>query len=365
VPQASATSVSISSNGTLSGAAERGELADGQDQDEAKKQAKALAAAGLLDVSNTDIPGQIAAIVGDEVRRASAVVTRVLQGQMKNSDPAQAVVHTDVATHVRTLVLQSENPLDIVNVLVKSFDAILSDPQKSDAQKDAELRPLVESFVKTELAIKDAQLATKIKLLAQLPQLAPLSASCGGGGGGKPSRSRSVSVDSIFCVFMMEYFGLAERSLCFMGEASLHALFTQAYDLINLERAQVPFQHIVLMHKLRDELKRREEELVRRFEVQWHIPYAFMGRHKDPAMRSQLQSAMTLQHLTNGSQDQGGRAMHLLVSRTMTEAVALYKEGVARLFDQTPPLLCARVLLAMHKVKQILKTSDSFHQIKA
>ena len=74
-----------------------------------------------------------------------------------------------------------------------------------------------------------------------------------------------------------------------MGEASLHALFTQAYDLINLERAQIPFEHIVLMHKLRDELKRREEELVRRFETQWHLPYAFMGRHKDPAMRSQLQ----------------------------------------------------------------------------
>lgn len=323
-----------------------------------------------LDVNATDIPGQIAMNVSEHVKRASGVVTRVLNGQARNDNASEAVLHNNLAIHVRTLVMQSENPLNIVTVLMKSFDNLLApSSQKTEAEKEVELRPLLDSFVKTELAIKDAQLATKVNLMAQLPQLPPptnvklqvqsQAAAC---------KLDPVSVDSILCIFNQCYLGEAERSLCFMGESSLHALFSQAYDLINLENASLPFQHVMLLNKFKEELKKEEEELVRKFEVSWHLPYAFAKRHRDPLMRSHIQSAMILSGSTGGAGGSGGtgeanQQLHLSMSKIIAEAVAVYKKGIVECYKKLPATLCCRVFLSMHKVKQILRTSDSFYQV--
>lgn len=309
------------------------------------KEAVRVPAAINLDVNTTDVPGQIASNVSEYVKRSSRVVTRVLSGERKNEAASQAVIHSSLAIHVRTLIAQSENPLGIVTVLMKSFDSMLSQNAKSEAEREVELRPLLDSFVKTELAIKDAQLATKVNLMAQLPPLPPLLSN----NQQQKDTSKGVSVDSILCVFNQCYLGEAERSLCLMGESSLYALFSQAYDLINLENASLPFQHVVLLNKFKEALKKEEEELVRKFEVTWHLPYAFAQRHRDPLMRSHIQRC----------QDK----LHLSVSKTLAEAVAVYKKGVVECYKNLPAMLCARVFLAMHKVKQILRTSDSFFEI--
>ena len=319
-----------------------------------------VAKAATLDVNNVDVPGQISLHASDQVKKASAVVTRILQGELKNQNQSHAMLHSEVAVHVRTLIFQSENPLDIVNVIVKSFEATLASGQKTDAQKEAELKPLLDSFMKTELAIKDAQLATKTKLMAQLPQLPPAGSVRQKSGASKCP----VSTESMMCLLNMCYLGAAERSLCLMGETSLYALFIQAYNLINLENVSIPFEQIMLMHKLRDELKKGEEQLVKTFEATWRLPYAFAERHHDPMMRTHLQNALMMQMSVGGKggADQANH-VHALMSKTMTEAVNLYKEGIAKCCEKLPPLLAARIVLTMHKVKQILRTADSFYQV--
>jgi len=333
-------------------------------------QTTAVSAAKSLDVNTADVPGQIAANVSEHVKRASAVVTRVLKGEARNENPLEAVLHSNLAVHVRTLINHSENPLNIVTVLVKSFDSLIQS-QKTDAEKETELKPLLDSFVKTELAIKDAQLGTKVNLMGQLPQLPPPNVTLLQQ---DASKSTKVTVESILCIFNMCYLGASERSLCMMGEASAHALFAQAYELINLENTSLPFQHIMLLNKLKDELKKEEEELVRKFEVSWHIPYAFLEKHHDSIMRSHLQSAMILASSGVGggaggldkAATQGASEANpfiLSMSRTMAEAVTVYKKGIMECYKKLPPLLCARVFLSMHKVKQILRTSDTFYQL--
>jgi len=300
-----------------------------------------------LDVNNVDVSGQIASNAGDHVKRASRVVTRVLQGEGKNTQVQDAVLHSQEAQQVRAVMFQSENPMDIITVLMKSLDDIVGDKGKTAQQKEQEVGPLLDSFVKAELAIKDAQLSTRKKLAGQLPLL--------------PRKRDPAAVlqpdlhvrsESVMCIFNMSYLGYAERSLCLMGEASLYALFVQAYDLINLEEP-IPFDQIMLMHKFREDLKKQETELVCKFEVGFHLPYAFVERHRDASVRSHVESV-----LATSAEDTSA-----LMIETMEGAVKVYKEGIAKCYEKLPPLLCARIFLAMHKVKQILRASDGFYQL--
>lgn len=300
-----------------------------------------------LDVNNVDVSGQIASNAGDHVKRASRVVTRVLQGEGKNTQMQDAVLHSQEALQVRTVLFQSENLMDITTVLMKSLDDVFADEGKTAKQKELEVSPLLDLFVKTEFAIKDAQLSTRKKLAGQLPLL--------------PKKRDLAAVlqpdfhvcsESVMCIFNMSYLGYAERSLCLMGEASLYALFVQAYELINLEEP-IPFEQIVLMHKFREGLKKLEAELVSKFEVGFHLPYAFVERHRDASVRSHLDSV-----LATSTEDTSA-----LMIETMEGAVKVYKEGIAKCYEKLPPLLCARIFLAMHKVKQILRASDGFYQL--
>merc|ERR1712182_109258 len=120
------------------------------------------------------------------------------------------------------------------------------------------------------------------------------------------------------------------------------------------ENVSIPFEQIMLMHKLRDELKKGEEQLVKTFEATWRLPYAFAERHHEPMMQMSVGG--------KGGADQANH-VHALMSKTMTEAVNLYKEGIAKCCEKLPPLLAARIVSTMHKVKQILRTADSFYQV--
>merc|ERR1712157_557006 len=111
-----------------------------------------------------------------------------------------------------------------------------------------------------------------------------------------------------------------------------------------------------------EELKKEEEELVRKLEVSWHLPYAFAKRHRDPLMRSHIQSAMILSGSTGGA-GEANQQLHLFMSKIIAEAVAVYKKGIVECYKKLPATLCCRVFLSMHKVKQILRTSDSFYQV--
>ena len=311
-----------------------------------------------LDVNNVDIPGQVARNATSRVKQASAVVTRVLGGETKNKSAKEAVLHSQVAIHVRTLLQQSENPMEIVTIVMQQIDAVLNDRIKAADAKEREIRLLLDSFVKTELASKDTQAAMKEKLCSQFPPL-PSAPSVM-----QPNPPCTVCAESALCLFNMSYLGLGERSLSMMGETSLYALFVQAYDLINLEQMALPFDQIVALHKFREELKRREQDLVKRFETTWHLPYAFTERHRDPVMQTHLRTAMAAaakDHPGEGVIKVGGD----MVTRAMRSATEVYKEGVVKCYETLPPLLCARVFLAMHKVKHILRTSDAFYQLSA
>ena len=220
----------------------------------------------------------------------------------------------------------------------------MGDNAKGELEKQRELAPLLDAFVQVEAAVKDTQLGLRCQIAETLPALPPPA--------DQVSTRPAARCESQLCLWSATYAGLAERSLCLMGETSLYALLVQAYDLVNLrvqthQGQQLGFDKIILLHKLREELKEGERDLVQSFEHRLSFPFAAMQHHGK--IRASLEQKL--------AESPG------LLTDTMAEATAVYKSGLQKVKENLPPLLCAEVFLAMEKVKQILRTGDRFYEL--
>lgn len=297
-----------------------------------------------LDLNNVDVSGQIAKNAGEHLKRTSAAVTRVLRGEARNRVASEAVQHTEAALKVRDLLQSSEDPFEYVSTLIRGVERVMGDNAKGELEKQRELAPLLDAFVQVEAAVKDTQLGLRCQIAETLPALPPPA--------DQVSTRPAARCESQLCLWSATYAGLAERSLCLMGETSLYALLVQAYDLVNLrvqthQGQQLGFDKIILLHKLREELKEGERDLVQSFEHRLSFPFAAMQHHGK--IRASLEQKL--------AESPG------LLTDTMAEATAVYKSGLQKVKENLPPLLCAEVFLAMEKVKQILRTGDRFYEL--
>ena len=339
-----------------------------------------------LDLNNVDVSGQIAKNAGEHLKRTSAAVTRALRGEARNRVASEAVQvrdrersegneanrilptpqtfqiadevsnslslssrssqHTEAALKVRDLLQSSEDPFEYVSTLIRGVERVMGDNEKGELEKQRELAPLLDAFVQVEAAVKDTQLGLRCQIAETLPALPPPA--------DQVSTRPAARCESQLCLWSATYAGLAERSLCLMGETSLYALLVQAYDLVNLrvqthQGQQLGFDKIILLHKLREELKEGERDLVQSFEHRLSFPFAAMQHHGK--IRASLEQKL--------AESPG------LLTDTMAEATAVYKSGLQKVKENLPPLLCAEVFLAMEKVKQILRTGDRFYELSA
>jgi len=233
-----------------------------------------------------------------------------------------------------------------VSTLIRGVERVMGDNAKGELEKQRELAPLLDAFVQVEAAVKDTQLGLRCQIAETLPALPPPA--------DQVSTRPAARCESQLCLWSATYAGLAERSLCLMGETSLYALLVQAYDLVNLrvqthQGQQLGFDKIILLHKLREELKEGERDLVQSFEHRLSFPFAAMQHHGK--IRASLEQKL--------AESPG------LLTDTMAEATAVYKSGLQKVKENLPPLLCAEVFLAMEKVKQILRTGDRFYELSA
>lgn len=231
-----------------------------------------------------------------------------------------------------------------MSTLIRGVERVMGDNAKGELEKQRELAPLLDAFVQVEAAVKDTQLGLRCQIAETLPALPPPA--------DQVSTRPVARCESQLCLWSATYAGLAERSLCLMGETSLYALLVQAYDLVNLQvqthqGQQLGFDKIILLHKLREELKEGERDLVQSFEHRLSFPFAAMQHHGK--IRASLEQKL--------AESPG------LLTDTMAEATAVYKSGLQKVKENLPPLLCAEVFLAMEKVKQILRTGDRFYEL--
>ncbi len=199
-----------------------------------------------------DMVEGIARNVGKQLVRASAIITHALRNSSRDGfdggrggggddgdgeEPGssegpggvmQAVVHHQDAVQMRQVLQQRESALS--EEILRSIEGILA--QGEGKRPDSEgmagpLSPLLVSYVRTETAIKEQQMLLKSRMLAHLP-LGPSPTAAEAG----QDRHIQVKCTSMFCIFCQCYLGMAERSLCLMGEPSLYALITHASQYV-------------------------------------------------------------------------------------------------------------------------------------
>ena len=299
--------------------------------------------------------------VGEQLRNASNIVTKAMdQSQdLSHARTQQVTLHHPDTINIRHVLSQKESALS--DEILKSVEAILKS-QTSDDSKSSSIAPLLQSYLRTETSIKEQQMLLKTRMLAHLP-LIPHQ------GDPKLADPCEVKCTSMFCIFSHFYLGLAERSLCLMGEASLYALLTQSQDFLLKSRKCLSPNDQRQLGMLLVRIKQGEMELIRQFEEKWALSYTLTREHHNPAAAAKLfQSAFRQCLLDQPETAPGQTAMHNLMSGIMSTSAQLYINGLKAVHRTLSPVLCAKVFSAMKEIRQLLITADSFneqvHQVK-
>eukprot|EP00216_Chloropicon_sp_CCMP2111_P006710 CAMPEP_0198237664 /NCGR_PEP_ID=MMETSP1446-20131203/3454_1 /TAXON_ID=1461542 ORGANISM="Unidentified sp, Strain CCMP2111" /NCGR_SAMPLE_ID=MMETSP1446 /ASSEMBLY_ACC=CAM_ASM_001112 /LENGTH=652 /DNA_ID=CAMNT_0043919873 /DNA_START=266 /DNA_END=2224 /DNA_ORIENTATION=+ len=314
------------------------------------------ASVGMAD-QKVDVPEAIVRRTDRQLKEASAMVTHMLKTGAKSSI-TERTLHHPAAISVRKMVYHDEAANTVVDTLIKSLDNILSSLVfDTEYARDAALKPLLQSFVQAEVTAVRSQTSVKTQLMSKVP-LVPVDSRM-------PS---AVCVQSMFCLFGQCYLGFAERSMCFMGGTSLHALVHHAMELLKLDsQSEISQKESQQMDDLKAELKAAENELVTHFEDRWKMSYALTELHHNTSVKPTIQSAAAT--VVEGSKKRGADGLEKtdtidgIMSHLVTSASNVFCKGVSRCFDTLSNKLCAKLFVAMHKVRLILRTGDTFQEV--
>jgi hypothetical protein len=296
--------------------------------------------------------------VADQLKNASCIITSALDksGEVRQQRRQVALHHPDTL-NIRHVLQQKESALS--DEILRSMDAIVKS-QSSDESKEKSVAPLLQSYLRTEISIKEQQLLLKSRMLAHLP-LVPHQSGLDG------TDPCAVKCTSMFCILSQHYLGLAERSLCLLGEASLSALLTQAIDYLLHSRKCISEDDYKVAQSVLQQIKAGEIELLRHFHEKWEpIQFTTIGAHHKSAEASALFSTCFRMCLLESSgqvrQTTGQEGQAAMICNLLTYSTQTHINGLKSVHQSLHPVLCSKLFVAMKEVKQLLVTADSFNE---